>query len=82
MSTGTYSSSSGPSPNSLVAWIERDTQGNLWVYTLSSTGTRSAGQRLMLRKELREGLLIKREDLQEDPPCPNGIWTGFCWLCP
>jgi hypothetical protein len=75
MSTGTYSSSSGPSPNSLVAWIERDTQGNLWVYTLSSTGTRSAGQRLMLRKELRE-------DLQEDPPCPNGIWIGFCWLCP
>ena len=75
MSTQTYSSSSGPSPDSLVAWIERDTQGNLWVYTLSSTGTRSAGQQLMRREELTAGAAAAS-------PCPNGIFTGFCWICP
>jgi len=78
MSTGTYSSSSGPSLDSLVAWIEKDKQGDLWVYTRSNTGT--GFERHLLRG--REGLPLRREELQEAPPCPNGIWTGFCWICP
>jgi hypothetical protein len=80
MRNHTNRSSSGPSLDSLVAWIEKGKEGDLWVYTPSSTGTGFEGQRLTLREELREGSPVRREDLQ--PPCPNGIFTGFCWICP
>jgi hypothetical protein len=79
MRNHTKRSSSGPSPGSpILAWIERGEKGELWVYTPSNTGTGFEGQRLMLREDHREGL--RREDLQA--PCPNGIFTGFCWICP
>lgn len=79
MSTETHSSSSGPS---LVAWIEKGKEGDLWVYTPSSTGPGFEGQRLMLREELRKRSPLRRKELQEGSPCPNGTWTGFCWICP
>jgi hypothetical protein len=79
MRNHTNRSSSEPS---LVAWIEKGKEGDLWVYTPSRTGTGLEGQRLMLRAQLRERSPLRREELLGDPPCPNGIWTGFCWICP
>jgi hypothetical protein len=57
------------SPNSAVAWVQKDSQG-LWVYYLSSTGTASTGQQL-----------TPAAPPPGAPPAPHCIWTGYVWIC-
>jgi len=73
--TNRSSSRPSPSPNSAVAWIQEDSQGNRWVYYRLSSGGFSAGEKLPSTGG-QQGLSAAAS------PCPNGIWTGFCWICP
>ena len=85
--TNPSSSRPSPEPSSALAWVQKDDQGNLWVYYRLEGGEFSAGRRLTgtgaedrAARPYEERLVSTRADA--DAPRSNCIWTGFCWICP
>lgn len=76
----THTNRPSPEPSSALAWIQKDDQGNRWVYYLLKSGEVSAGEQLTSTRA--DDHAPERNENQLMSTGLNCIWTGYCWFCP